>query len=84
MKLPWPDDVATYLKIAVDEEPRKENTDKQEGDKNKKIMLTVSNKDIRLTVMRYCVLYSLLEKDLHQRPELGRLIQIFRALCNLG
>ena len=53
MKLPWPDDVATYLKIAVDEEPRKENTDKQEGDKNKKIMLTVSNKDIRLTVMRY-------------------------------
>ena len=54
------------LKIAVDEEPRKENTDKQEGDKNKKIMLTVSNKDIRLTVMRYCVLSSLLEKDLHQ------------------
>ena len=53
VKLPWPDDVATYLKIAVDEEPRKENTDKQEGDKNKKIMLTVSNKDIRLTVMRY-------------------------------
>jgi len=53
VKLPWPDDVASYLKIAVDEEPRKENTDKQEGDKNKKIMLTVSNKDIRLTVMRY-------------------------------
>ena len=53
MNLPWPGDVASYLKIEVDEEPRKENTDKQEGDKNKKIMLTVSNKDIRLTVMRY-------------------------------
>jgi len=44
VKLPWPDDVATYLKIAISEEPSNEGTDDEEGDKNKKI---------RLTIMRY-------------------------------
>ena len=54
VKLPWPDDVATYLKIAITKEPNpltekakepnKEDTDFQKGDRNK---------EIRLTIMRY-------------------------------
>jgi len=47
VKLPWPDDVATYLKIALNNDPKKKDTDNEEP---------TSNKDMRLTIMRYLIL----------------------------
>eukprot|EP00092_Neocalanus_flemingeri_P039212 GFUD01042683.1.p1 GENE.GFUD01042683.1~~GFUD01042683.1.p1 ORF type:complete len:370 (-),score=91.16 GFUD01042683.1:360-1469(-) len=49
VKLPWPDEVATYLKVAISKNPKKEETEDPETEDNE-------NLKIRRTIVRYCLL----------------------------
>jgi len=49
VKLPWPDEVATYLKVAITKNPRKKSLDESESKDDE-------NLQIRKTILRYCLL----------------------------
>jgi len=51
VKLPWPDEVASYLKISITKNPKKENDNPEKED-----MKEDKSLQIRLTIMRYILL----------------------------
>lgn len=51
VKLPWPDEVASYLKISITKNPKKENDNPKKED-----MKEDKSLQIRLTIMRYILL----------------------------
>ena len=52
VKLPWPDEVATYLKVAITKNPKKKET----GDTEKDDDEDDHSLRIRRTIVRYCLL----------------------------